>query len=140
MPYSRDVQIEFNHCDPAGIVFYPRYLEFANSIAENFFAQVVGRSYARIVGDGDGVPTVRLDCAFHSPSRLGEVLELALTVAAVGRSSVDFDISGRGAGEAEPRFTIAKRLVFVDGRAMKSAPWPNEVRARLEAAMKEDAA
>lgn len=140
MPYRRTVQIEFNHCDPAGIVFYPRYLEFANHMAENFFAEVVGRSYARIVADGDGVPTVRLDCAFRAPSRLGDVLEMTLAVTGVGRSSVDFDIAGRGAGEAGPRFTVAKRLVFVDGRAMKSAPWPDEVRARLEAAMKEDAA
>lgn len=139
MPYRRRQQIEFNHCDPAGIVFYPRFLEFANSITENFFADVVGRSYARIIGNGDGVPTVRLECDFRTPSRLGEVLELTLAVTAVGRSSVDLDITGRGTGEDAPRFTIAKRIVFIDGRAMKSAPWPEEMRARLEAAMKEDA-
>lgn len=139
MPYHRRQQIEFNHCDPAGIVFYPRFLEFANSITENFFADVVGRSYARIIGNGDGVPTVRLECDFRTPSRLGEVLELTLAVTAVGRSSVDLDITGRGTGEDAPRFTIAKRIVFIDGRAMKSAPWPEEMRARLEAAMKEDA-
>lgn len=140
MTYRRTIQVEFNHCDPAGIVFYPRFLEFANHITENFFADMVGRSYARIVGDGDGVPTVRLDCAFRAPSRLGDRLELTLRVAGIGRSSVDLDIAGRGEGEDAPRFTVAKRLAFVDGRAMKSAPWPEDMRARLEAAMKEDSA
>lgn len=140
MTYRRTIQVEFNHCDPAGIVFYPRFLEFANHVTENFFAEVVGRSYARLVGEGDGVPTVRLDCAFRAPSRLGDRLEMTLRVTGVGRSSADFDISGRGAGEAEPRFTIAKRVAFIDGRAMKSAPWPDDMRARLEAAMREDSA
>ena len=27
MLYHRLYPIEFNHCDPAGIVFYPRYFE-----------------------------------------------------------------------------------------------------------------
>jgi len=26
--YERLIQIEFNHCDPAGIVFYPRYFRW----------------------------------------------------------------------------------------------------------------
>lgn len=140
MAYSRSIRIEFSHCDPAGIVFYPRYLEFANHMMENFFADVVGHSYAQIVGAGDGVPAVHLDCNFRAPSRLGDRLDVMLRVTAIGRSSLDLDISGRGAGEAEPRFTIVKRAVFVDGRAMKSSPWPGPVRARLEAAMKEDSA
>ncbi|MFD1807906.1 hypothetical protein ACFSHQ_06310 [Gemmobacter lanyuensis] len=36
MIYRRPIQIEFNHCDPAGIVFYPRYFEMTNSVIENF--------------------------------------------------------------------------------------------------------
>ena len=47
MRYQRLIQIEFNHCDPAGIVFYPRYFEMTNSVVENFFADVVGRSFAQ---------------------------------------------------------------------------------------------
>lgn len=44
--YERLIQIEFNHCDPAGIVFYPRYFEMVNSVIENFFADV-GRALIR---------------------------------------------------------------------------------------------
>ncbi|MRX51001.1 acyl-CoA thioesterase [Paracoccus sp. S-4012] len=140
MPYRRTVQIEFNHCDPAKIVFYPRFLEFANHVVENFFADVVGRSYRRIMDDGDGLPTVHLECDFRIPSSLGDKVELTLRVVAVGRASLDVNIEGRGEGEDALRFTINKRLVWIDGRAMKSAPWPDEVRARLIEAQKEDAA
>ena len=46
MTYTRTVPIEFNHCDPAGIVFYPRYFEMTNSVVENFFPDEVGHSFA----------------------------------------------------------------------------------------------
>ena len=46
MSYRRTIPVEFNHCDPAGIVFYARYFEMTNSVCENFFAEVVRRSYA----------------------------------------------------------------------------------------------
>lgn len=139
MPYSRLIQVEFNHCDPAGIVFYPRFLEFANSVTENFFADVVGHSYAQLMADGDGVPTVSLDCSFRRPSRLGERLVLELRVLGLGRSSLDLGITGRAETEAEPRFTIAKRVVFVDGGTMQSTAWPEDMRAALAAALKGDA-
>lgn len=135
MPYTREIQVEFNHCDPAGIVFYPRFLEFANSVTENFFADVVGRSYAALIGGGDGVPTVSLQCDFIRPSRLGDRLVMALAVRAVGRSSLDLGITGAAAGEATPRFRIAKRIAFVDGSAMRAAPWPEAIRAALIAAI-----
>ena len=59
MSYTRLIQIEFNHCDPAGIVFYPRYFEMTNSVVENFFADVVGRSFAQMhSGQGGGTSCV----------------------------------------------------------------------------------
>ena len=76
MPYTRPFAIEFGHCDPAGIVFYPRYVEMVNHMAENFFADVIGHPYARVIGDGNGCPTVRLEVDFRAPSRLGERLAL----------------------------------------------------------------
>ena len=126
MSYTRPFAIEFNHCDPAGIVFYPRYLEMVNHMAENFFADVVGHSYARIINDGNGCPTVRLEADFRAPSRLGDRLTLRLRVAGVGRSSADLVIDGRGA-EGDLRFTARKRMVWI-GPDKRAAPWPDDIR------------
>ncbi|WP_299359771.1 thioesterase family protein [uncultured Paracoccus sp.] len=135
MPYDRIIPIEFNHCDPAGIVFYPRYFEMTNSVCENFFADVVGRSYARIIADGDGIPTVRLEVSFRAPSRLGEKLRFRLWITGVGRSSVDCRIVASCAGET--RIEVVKRLVWLGG-GMRAAPWPDEMRAVLQAQMEGD--
>ena len=130
MAYDKTIPIEFNHCDPAGIVFYPRYFEMTNSVCENFFADVVGRSYARMVADGNGIPTVRLDATFRAPSRLGERVLFRLTVTNVGRSSVDCRITATCADE--PRIEVTKRLVWT-GRDHRPAPWPDDMRAALQA-------
>lgn len=129
MIYRRTIAIEFNHCDPAGIVFYPRYFEMTNSVVENFFAEVLGYSYARITMEEHcGVPTARIEANFLRPSRLGDRLIFALEIKRIGRASVNFLISGRM--EDELRLTADLTLVWVtpDGRA---APWPEGIRARM---------
>ena len=131
MHYRRTIPIEFNHCDPAGIVFYARYFEMTNSVCENFFADLVGRSYARIMAEGDGLPTVRLEAEFRAPSRLGDRLDFALQVTGIGRSSLDVTITAGAEGGGEDRLTVRKRLVWI-GPDKRSAPWPDAIRARIE--------
>lgn len=132
MGYSRDMRVEFNHCDPAGIVFYPRYFEMTNSVIENFFADVVGRSFSRIhLTDGNAVPTVRLATEFRTPSRLGEVIRFTLTVREVGRSSLTLALSADCGGEH--RFRSDHVLVWVAGG--RAASWPDDMRAALERQM-----
>ena len=136
MSYSREIQVEFNHCDPAGIVFYPRYFEMTNSVVENFFNDVVGRSFASMHrGADNGVPTVSLAAEFVAPSRLGDKMLFSLKIEKLGRSSVSLKIEGHMG--AELRLRVALVLVWIDG--MKSAAWPDAMRARLVAYM-EDAA
>lgn len=130
MSYSRHIRIEFNHCDPAGIVFYPRYFEMTNSVVENFFREVIGYPYERITMDeGRGVPTVRIACDFRRPSRLGEVLSFSLTVERVGRSSLDLTISAAGPDGAE-RLSAALTLVWT-GTTGRAESWPDDIRASL---------
>jgi 4-hydroxybenzoyl-CoA thioesterase len=129
MTYERVIQIEFNHCDPAGIVFYPRYFEMVNSVIENFFADVVGRSFAAMVAVRNGVPTVAMEVVFQKPSRLGDKVRFALRVERVGGSSVKLGIEGHGPDGL--RLKVGMTLAWIDG--MKAAPWPAEMRAALEA-------
>lgn len=129
MTYHRIIQIEFNHCDPAGIVFYPRYFEMTNSVVENFFADVLNCSFAKMMEDRAGVPTARIEVNFHAPSRLGEKLDFALDITRIGRSSVGFRIAAHASGI--DRLTADLTLVNVDGLG-QSQPWAPSVRSRME--------
>lgn len=131
MSYTRIVPIEFNHCDPAGIVFYPRYFEMINSVVENFFEEHVGWSFARMHtgGNHNGVPTVSINCNFMAPSRLGDKVPFTLQVLSVGRSSVKVRITA--AKDGEVRLVTENTLVWIDGG--KASSWPEEIRAKLQA-------
>ena len=135
MAYRRRYQIEFGQCDPAGIVFYPRYFEMLNSVAENFFRDRLDCPFEQVVGGGNGSPTVKVEAQFTAPSRLGDQVDLTLHVRAVGRSSVDFHTFLRGADGGQ-RAEFRHRVVWTEGPA--SAPWPDALRAHLTAAMMED--
>lgn len=130
MSYHRPFRVEFNHCDPAGIVFYPRYFEMTNSVCENFFREVVGYSYHEMMEDGIGVPTVRVETDFRLPSRLGDILDWVLTVDALGASSVTFRLEARCDGLL--RLTARLTLVWL-GPDRRPARWPDSIRTILAA-------
>lgn len=135
MSYRREIAIEFNHCDPAGIVFYPRYFEMVNSVVENFFGTVLGYSFARMSAERVSVPTVHLTCDFHAPSRLGERVVFTLEVERIGSRSVTFRI---GAAQGDERRLSARSVLVWVGADGRAAAWPQAIRAALEQAMEKD--
>lgn len=132
MIFHQSIRIEFNHCDPAGIVFYPRYFEMTNSVAESFFREVAGHSYAAMMEAGEGVPTARAEVNFHAPSRLEEVLDWRLSVTRLGTTSIAFRVTAHH-GDSH-RLTADLTLVFV-GRGGRPQPWPPALRDRITAFM-----
>ena len=130
MIYHRPIQIEFNHCDPAGIVFFPRFYEMVSSVCENFNKDVAGYPYATMMAARQGVPTVRMETDFHAPARLGDVLDFRLEVTRLGRSSITLKVT---AWTDHNRLTVHMTQAFVQG--LKAVSWPPEVRARIEAFM-----
>jgi len=128
MSWPTSIAVEFRHCDPAGIVFFPRYFEMANTVVERFFAAELGRSFAAMIAGGNGSPTARIAAEFHRPSRLGDVLDFDLAVTRIGRTSAAYRVLGRCGGE--PRLTVEAVLVWTDASG-RPAPWPADLRAGL---------
>ena len=126
MAYTRVIAVEFSHCDPAGIVFYPRYAEMVNHMVENYFIDVLDYPFARMVAVGGGIPSVRLEMDFRKPSRLGDRLEWRLQVEHVGRSSIRFRIT------AEDRVEARVTVVWM-APGFTPGPVPDPIRSLLEA-------
>lgn len=126
---SRQI-VRFAHVDAAGIVFYPRYFEMLNAAVEDYFAQSIGVDFATIHLERRlGVPTVRLETDFTTPSRLGDTLDFELAVETVGRSSVNLAVTV-SCGE-EGRFTAKVVLVCMDLDAGRAVAWPGDMRPRI---------
>ena len=127
MGFTTQRKVRFQHCDPAGIVFYPRYFEMINSVVEDWFEEVVQRDFNQLhVESGTGVPTAAIDTQFHAPSRLGERLTFELAVQAVGRSSLTLQIIAY-CGD-QKRLTSRSTLVYVDLNSGQPMPWTEAMR------------
>src|SRR5215467_6607501 len=86
--YRRQVLVRFGDCDPAGIVFYPRYFEMFNNLVEDWHREALQFSFAEIVVTRSwGLPAVHLEADFVAPSRFSEVLSASLSVREIGTSS-----------------------------------------------------
>ena len=127
-----DIPIRFAHTDPAGMVFYPRYFEMVNQVVEDWFAGELGVDFATLHGGrGLGVPTVRLECQFLKPSRLGDVVRFGLEVEKIGHSSFTLAIAGSTGDER--KLEVRTTLVFVGRESMNSHPIPGDIRERMAA-------
>lgn len=116
----------FKHCDPAGIVFYPRYFEMINDCVETYFDEVLAYPF-HALHEASGLPTVKIETTFQAPSRHGDWLDFALTPTRIGKSSLDltFLVSSEG----ETRLTAKSTLVHIKHSAPH--PWPESVRSTL---------
>jgi Predicted thioesterase len=134
MTFATSVQVRFADVDPAGIVFYPRYFEMLNAVVEDWFAQDLGMSFKQLhLVDHIGVPTVKLEVTFLSPSELGDILTITITPDQVGRSSCTFNALFSGDGRDRLRLEVV--LVCMDMATQRSRPWPESVRRGMLAGL-----
>lgn len=130
--HQMPVEIGFKHCDPAGIVFYPRYAEMVNDTVEHWFKHGLGVDFDRLHRVRRiAIPTVKLHFEFTAPSRLGEALTSTLSVVAAGRSSVAL-VVGFAGPDGRPRLKAEVTFVFVDMESMKSIETPPDLKRSIE--------
>lgn len=126
---SRNLLVRFEHCDPAGIMFYPRFFALVNEMVEDWFASL-GHSFAALhIEQRKGVPSVRLEAEFVAPVRMGETLSQVLGVEEIGRTSCTLKHIASVGGKVVARFDHT--IVYADLASMKAEPWPDDLRAAI---------
>ncbi|MFZ6755851.1 acyl-CoA thioesterase [Undibacterium sp. Ji50W] len=131
MNFTAELPIRFAHCDPAGIVFYPRYFEMMNGVVEDWCAQGLGCSFREMhIERGIGLPTVHLETDFIRPAQLGETLMAELTVLKLGNTSVEIQVSFSGQ-QQDVRLKARLVLVMMDLTLRQAIAIPDELRAAM---------
>ncbi len=93
--HRRPVTIEWGDCDPAGIVFYPRYFAMFDASTAALFQAALGmpkiawtKHYGML-----GIPMVDTRATFHIPSAYGDEVVIESRVTGFRRAS--FDVAHR---------------------------------------------
>ena len=87
---SLRVQVGWGDCDPAGIVFYPRFYAWMDN-ASHALAREMGISREAMLPPGRellGLPVVGTQAQYLTPARMDDLLEVRTWVARVGRTSL----------------------------------------------------
>ena len=129
--FQSQILVRFADCDPAQMVFYPRYLVMFNDLVEDWFREGLKLPFSYYHFEQQhGLPTVHLAVDFVAPSRLGELLTATLTVNQIGRSSIGLDILLRGP-DGSDRVRGKVVLVVTDLHSNRAIPIPDELRAKI---------
>jgi 4-hydroxybenzoyl-CoA thioesterase len=129
--FSRSVRVRFGDCDPAGIVFYPRYFEMFNNLVEDWCADGLGISFRELhTVRGLGLPTVSIAADFSVPSKLGDELDADLSVRNIGASSITLSIRLQGPDGAD-RVSATVVLALMDLQKACAKRIPDGMRAQM---------
>jgi 4-hydroxybenzoyl-CoA thioesterase len=129
--FHKEKLIRFQHCDPAGIVFYPQYLVLCHELMEDWFNEGLGGDYAEFVLQRRmGLPIVKLEVDFLAPNRMGAVLEMGLAITQIGTSSLTLAIVATASGRESMRATL--KVVHTSLARLKAEPIPPDLRAAMQ--------
>jgi YbgC/YbaW family acyl-CoA thioester hydrolase len=130
--YSIEEYVRWEDIDAAGIINYQAYLRFFG-LAEAELFRSCGLSY-RILFEELGIwlPRVHVECDFHVPVTLDELLVVEAWFGRLGTSSIELDFEVRRKSDRSV-LTASGQYVLVTVRQgeFKPAPIPEVLRQRI---------
>ena len=132
---TRQVRIEWGDCDPAGIIFYPRYFEIFDASTAMLFETALGMTKLEMFRalPFSGFPLVRTHAKFIRPTRFGDDVTVESRIT-FGRASFEVEhklsLDGKLCAEGEEKRVWVMR--DAEGR-LKSHPVPEAVREKFGA-------
>jgi 4-hydroxybenzoyl-CoA thioesterase len=134
----RTTRIEWCDCDPAGIIYYPRYFQIFDTCTTVLFERALGMNKIDFlkVYNFLGYPVLETRARFLKPTRFGDDVAIETKLVEYGRSSfkIEHRLSKAGTLAAEGFETrVWSARDPEDPEKIKSQPIPDAVLERLAA-------
>jgi 4-hydroxybenzoyl-CoA thioesterase len=136
---TRTLRIEWGDCDPAGIVFYPRYFAMFDASTVLLIERALGMAKRELydIYRFDGYPVGETQARFLIPTRYGDDVVIETAFVEIRRSSFRLQHRLLKAGALAVEGSETRVWVVRDparpGR-LKAQPLPDEVAARFRGA------
>jgi acyl-CoA thioester hydrolase len=127
-PFAHRLRVRYHECDQQGIVFNAHHFAYFDVVLTELWGAAFG-SYGAMVESGTDVMVVEAQASFRAPARFDDVLDLSMSIARLGNTSIVSELEERRAGE----LLATGRLVHVcvDTATAAKKPIPEDMRARL---------
>ena len=84
----KEIRVEWGDCDPAGIVYFPRFFEYFDACTNALFESAGFRKAEMLKQYGlIGIPLVEASAQFYRPASFGETVTVETRIAEWGKSS-----------------------------------------------------
>ena len=130
--------VRWGECDPAGIVYTPRFLDYCVTAYEAFLGQMLGGPlHATKHSMGVDFPVRGAELDFRSPLPLDAAFTMEVRVGAIRSRTFDLHITARHVveeGKREGRTAFLARLtpVLVDPETRAAVALPEKLKERVE--------
>jgi 4-hydroxybenzoyl-CoA thioesterase len=135
---SRSFMIEWGDCDPAQIVFYPRYFEMFDHSTTLLISSATGLTKPQLFKtyEMSGYPMVDTQAKFYSPNSFGETVTIESEFTRIGTSS--FEIAHKIIKDGKVTVEGFEKRVWIgrdpnDPKKIKSKPIPEKLVALFSA-------
>jgi 4-hydroxybenzoyl-CoA thioesterase/acyl-CoA thioester hydrolase len=132
MEYHTKRRIEFSDTDLAGIVHFSRFFVFMET-AEHQFLRSLGTSVStEWDGNRIGWPRLAASCEYFHPVKFEDVLDIHLTVARKGTTSITYQfVFTKGEIEVARGQVTAACCICNPGEKLKAIPIPDFIAERI---------
>jgi acyl-CoA thioester hydrolase len=128
--YTHRLEVRFRDCDPLGHANNAVYLTYLEQARFSHWRDLWGFGSPELPADAPGVILARAEIDYRAQVRSGDVLEVRIGLAAIGRTSFTYEyeiVDG-----SDRIVAVAKTVqVMYDYRESKAVPIPDAIRAQL---------
>ena len=132
MSFTKPYKVRFSDTDPAGVMYYPRFLDRFHAVFEDWFDEALKMPYRWVLEDTRlGFPTVHTQCDYRAPCRFGETLEIELILSRLGNRSFEctYKVRPEGGDQVRVQGTVVTATVDLD--TFEPVPIPDRLRRQL---------
>jgi acyl-CoA thioester hydrolase len=126
--FRHRLRVRYAECDPQGVVYFARYPALLDVALTELWRERIG-PYNAMVEAGSDMVVAELNVRYFAPALFDDELEIAITVARVGETSLVLD--WRILRDDRTLVTGTIRQVCIDPATKAKKPLPPDVRAAL---------
>jgi acyl-CoA thioester hydrolase len=127
-PFVHQLRVRYHECDAQGIVFNAHHFAYFDVTLTELWREAFG-SYEAVRESGSDVMVKDAQATFHASPRFDDLLDIEMTIANLGNSSMTCTFEEKRDGE----LLVTGRLVhvFVDANTWVKQDIPTDVRETL---------